>query len=1088
MARRRVFVGIYAASGAAALVYEVAWTRLLTLDLGHSVAAASTVLAAFMGGLALGAWIAGRTPFRAPASSSAPLRAYALLEIGVALAALLLPAALAASVPFLAWAYADGGAPARFALVRIALSLGLLGVPAVAMGATFPIAVGWFARAPADAGVLYAANTAGAAAGAIASGFWLIPALGLSGTTWIGVALNAIAASAALYLSRTSTAEDTDAAERAEPPQPIHAKAAEAAPRSARKRADRRRSLPTVRLLVPQPNLAYAVAAVSGFVALVYEVAWTRLIALIIGPTTYAFAAMAASFITGLAIGSAIGTRIARASAQSGRAATWLAATLVVCALSATAAGWFAASRLPLLVAAEVSAPNATFGQVIPEQVIRVALLLLPMTLALGAAFPLAIAAATQGSREAADVIEFKAARVYAWNTLGAIAGALAGGFALIPALGLRGTFHVAASTGIVAGALCLAAAVRPRTTLVRATAMGALTAVAGAAIVAAMPAWDRDLLASGAYKYAPYMQSNAFDAVLRAGTLEYYKEGAASTVAVRRLAGVTSLSIDGKVDASNGGDMLTQRLLGLLPMLLHRSAHDICVIGLGSGVTLGSALAAGGVRRADVVEISPEVVEASHGFDVENGRALDQPGVRLIVGDGRAHLRLTPRTYDVIVSEPSNPWMAGVAALFTREFFQSARARLAPDGLLCQWAHTYDISRDDLRSIVATFRSVFPQGTMWMVGEGDLLLIGSPDDRQPLRLDGLANWRRGGVAAALSDVALGGDQTTFALASLFVGGPDALRAFAGGAPLQRDDRMALEFSAPRGIYGRMANENEDAIRALAASTPSRPPFIQAAFDAATDASWRARGRMELKADAYDIAYDAFHRAAALNPHSVEALAGLTQAAAPARKTNEEMAWLRGAADADPRNVPVRIELSRLLAATGDAKGGLDMAAAALHLAPDDPAAAGQLASVLADANDVQRLAPLADALVRQFPDRGDAHYYRASALFMSGRATEAIDEVRKVTSASPTYARALNLLGAACATAGRSDCAKSAFQASIQANPRDSGTYVNLGTFFLQAGDPARATEAFAEALAVDPGSAAARAGLDQARSAAKP
>src|SRR5581483_5095504 len=204
MRLRRLFVGIYAASGAAALVYEVAWTRLLTLDLGHSVAAASTVLAAFMGGLALGASLAGRTPFRAASSPTAPLRAYACLELGVALVALLLPLALAASVPLLAWAYADGAAPARFALVRIALSLALLGLPAAAMGATFPIAVGWFARAAADAGVLYAANTAGAAAGAIAAGFWLIPAIGLRGTTWVGVALNASGAVGALYLATVS--------------------------------------------------------------------------------------------------------------------------------------------------------------------------------------------------------------------------------------------------------------------------------------------------------------------------------------------------------------------------------------------------------------------------------------------------------------------------------------------------------------------------------------------------------------------------------------------------------------------------------------------------------------------------------------------------------------------------------------------------------------------------------------------------------------------------------------------------------------------------------------------------------------------
>src|SRR6185503_16163808 len=194
-----------------------------------------------------------------------------------------------------------------------------------------------------------------------------------------------------------------------------------------------------------------------------------------------------------------------------------------------------------------------------------------------------------------------------------------------------------------------------------------------------------------------------------------------------------------GKVDASNGGDMLTQRLLGLLPILLHGHARDICIIGLGSGVTVGSALAPGTVRRADVVEISPEVVEASRFFDRESGSALTRPGVRLIVGDGRSHLLLTPQRYDVIVSEPSNPWMSGVAALFTREFFEAARSRLNPDGLICQWAHTYDISPQDLQSIVATFASVFPQGTMWLVGEGDLLLVGAAGGSITARLDHIA-------------------------------------------------------------------------------------------------------------------------------------------------------------------------------------------------------------------------------------------------------------------------------------------------------------------------------------------------------------
>src|SRR5262249_22249627 len=161
---------------------------------------------------------------------------------------------------------------------------------------------------------------------------------------------------------------------------------------------------------------------------------------------------------------------------------------------------------------------------------------------------------------------------------------------------------------------------------------------------------WDSELLSAGAYKYAPYIASGDLDVGLRAGTLEYYKEGAAATVSVRRVTGVRALAIDGKVDASNGGDMLTQRLLGLLPVALHGQAQDICVIGLGSGVTLGSALAPGTVRHADVIEISPEVVEASDFFKRENAAALTNPAVRLIVGDGRSHLLLTPRKYDVIV------------------------------------------------------------------------------------------------------------------------------------------------------------------------------------------------------------------------------------------------------------------------------------------------------------------------------------------------------------------------------------------------------------------------------------------------------
>jgi spermidine synthase len=369
--RRRLFVLLYSASGAAALVYEVTWTRLLTLQLGHTVAAASTVLAAFMGGLALGAWVAGKR-------RGSTLRTYVVLELIVAVSALLLPIALGATVPALAWAYADGSAPAQFAVVRVAISLALLGVPAAAMGATFPIAADWYARNAADAGALYAVNTAGAAAGAIAAGFFLIPALGLRGTTWAGVLLNLVAASGAWWLSSQSRSEETAES----------AKTAEVS--SSKNKKDKRGSAPSLRsprsprFLPGSPVLACAAAGLSGFAALIYEVAWTRLLALVIGPTTYAFATMAAAFISGLAIGSAVGTRIAR---RVERPAVWLSAMLVTSAIAASGAAWLTATRMPLLVAGQVADPAAAFTPVVLTQAFGTALLLLPMTLALGAAF-----------------------------------------------------------------------------------------------------------------------------------------------------------------------------------------------------------------------------------------------------------------------------------------------------------------------------------------------------------------------------------------------------------------------------------------------------------------------------------------------------------------------------------------------------------------------------------------------------------------------------------------------------------------------------------------------------------------------------
>jgi spermidine synthase len=1055
-ALRRLLGVCFALSGAAALIYQVAWVRLLTLALGHTVAAASTVLAAFMGGLAIGAWAAGRIPARWPPT----LAMYAALELLIAAIAIALPHLLAGFDPLLVSAYADGTAPVGFAITRVAVSAVLIGVPAAAMGATYPLVVAWLARrerehardarlSAAMAGTLYATNSAGAAAGALAAGFWLVEAFGIRGTTWVAVVLNVVAAALAWWLQR-------------------HADFPLLSPRSGSR-------LPTAAgsAKVGRPMIAGFAAAISGFAALVYEVAWTRLLALILGPTTYAFAAMAAAFITGIALGSSLGVRLSR---RSTTLSFWLAAMLVATAASTIVAAWFAASRMPLIIAREVAA-NADAGSLLAREAVGVILLLLPASVSLGATFTLALATASSDS----ELVARQTAHVYTSNTIGAVGGALAAGFLFVPRLGLQATFLGASIVLAIAG-LGVACGAEPSSR--RWVVLRALPLVAaGVATMVAfgVPAWDRDLITSGAYKYARQISEDDFEWSLRAGHLEYYGEGAAGTVTVRRLAGSRSLAIDGKVDASNAGDMLTQRLLGLLPTMLHPNPREALVIGLGSGVTADAVLASGDVSRLDIVEISPEVVEASAYFARENHDVLQKPGVRLLIGDGRSHLRLSTRQYDVIVSEPSNPWMAGVAALFTREFFEAARAKLRSGGIFCQWTHTYEIADADLRSIVRTFASVFPDGTMWLAGEADMLLIGSVTTGIDERVTAVASRSQvGRVPALLEDLGIPPPAAPFVLLSLYAGGPRELALFADNAAVQTDDRMPLEFSAARAMYAPPPG-NAATLRSIAARA-ALPDAAAAIVRSAGLDDWIARGDSALRAEAFELAHESFRRAAAIDSQSARALRGSTDAASGLRRMVEETEWLRTLASAEPANAAVRVEVSHAMAALGDAEGAIAAAMDAVRIAPASPAPLEQLASIFSDLGDAAQLMPVADELTNRFPHRHEGRYYRAAALFLAGRAGDAERELRMLLSAAPPHAGGNNLLGIVCAARGDRDCARQSFMRSLDLNARDPSVYTNLGNLSLEAGDADAAMGFFREALAVDPLYDAAKRGLEDA------
>jgi spermidine synthase len=1063
--RRGPFLILFAVSGAAALIYEVVWTRLLTLHMGHGLAAASAVLAAFMGGLAAGAGAAGR--YAGSLSPRRALQLYAALEIAIGVLAVLMPALLIAVRPILASAYADGNGGGTFAFVRLVSSVLLLCVPAACMGATFPIASRWIVRnagtVAQDAGGLYAANTLGAAAGAVAAGFLLIPAMGLRGTTFVGLALNLIAAAGAWWIARAAV--EPEAATQVGIREPgAGNREPGTGTRKNKRTSGSRIPDPGSRIANPgsrqsRPWLAAVALGASGFASLTLQVVWTRLLVQILGPTTYAFSTVVAIFIIGIAAGSAIGSWLAARSKSPGLG---LACSLLLSAgLAIAAAG--AVDWALLTIADIVSQPDARFAEVLRRQVIMVSGMLLPMTIAFGAAFPFAIALASGRDDQVTEQIGL----IYAINTIGAILGSLLAGFMLVPSIGLHTTIRVVAAISSLT-----AIAILVKASSGRGRIAGFALAAAVAVAVAIAPQWDPILLSSGAYKYAPAMQGD-LKTSLTAGDLLSYREGSTGTVTVRQLTGTLSLAIDGKVDASNAGDMLTQRMLAHVPMLLHPNPQRVAILGLGSGVTLGSALTHP-VAEATVIEISPEVVDASRFFETENHRALSDQRTRLIVGDGRTHLMLGTQTYDVIVSEPSNPWMAGIASLFTKEFFEGARARLNPGGVLCQWAHTYDISNADLRSIVATFLSVFPHGTLWLVGDADVLLVGSTEPLEA-RIGGIAAaMQRPSVAADLASVGVKGP---FSVTSLFIASGDALKTWASDAPLQTDDRSALEFSGPRSIFGTVRDDNAEALRELSARA-QKPPAVARALAEVTPEDLRDRGLMNFKADAHRPAYDDLAKALESNPNDTAALDGLLRASATTSRSYDVQTRLTKLA-ADPANRGAQLALSRLLASQGNIDAALRLPTTQLQANPADVPALEQLASILLDVGDASRLEPVVQRLVKEAPKNTWSHYYAASLFFLQGRFDISLQGARNAVAADPTNAKAHNLLGASLASLGQTDAARAAFETSLKADAREPGTYANLATLELQTGNRDRALKYFTEALIIDPRNQVARDGL---------
>ena len=1023
-----LFLVAYTCSGLAGLVYEVTWTRLLTLYLGHTTAAASAVVAAFLGGLAIGAAIGGRF-----ASSWTPrrcLHAYVALEFAVAICALLLPVELTLFSPVLRWAYNDGAA--LFPLVRTLSCIVMVMLPALALGATFPMAIRWFARGSAEpakeSSRLYFVNTVGAAIGALVAGFVLIPSIGMSGTIYVAMAASV---AAALCVLSVLAACPPEGGHYTSPPISNPSKGGHYTP-------------PPV-----EGWLVMVVLGTSGFAALVHEIAWTRILSLVLGPTTYAFAATLAAVIAGVAIGSGIGAWLI--SKRVANAAGMLAFALSLAAVTASWTYAAAGSRIPMMVARYV-ADFADFDRLLFGGVLLTMALILPTSACLGAAFPFALALADDRLHPAPG----RFGLVYAINTLGSVTGSLAAGFLFIPAFGIQPTLWIVSGSLIA----CTAALMFTGALAGMSRVAGLVTAAISIVLVVTSPPWDRELLAAGVYMYAPYVPKDLdLETQLKAGELLYYEEGAAATVSVKKLTGTTTLAVDGKTDASNRGDMLTQKLIAHLPLLLHRDPKDVFILGLGSGMTVGAALTHP-IDRVDVVEISPEVVKASDYFKTENRNALADPRTHVIVGDGRSHLALADRKYDVIISEPSNPWIAGVSSLFTKEFFESARDRLAPGGIICQWANAYNISEADLKSIVATFTSVFPYGTVYLVGTNDVLMMAGRNEGWGEIGRVADRMTRPDVAADLASL---GIVDAASITSLIIGDSAALSVYTAGSKIFTDDRLTLEFTAPRELY-RPRTGNGAAIRPLITET-GHPPA----------AMFKNRAAMLAKADHFQLAMDDYVRAIRRDPGDSAAVDGLVKTALILKKPGEALDAIGNADTAE-----AKVARSKLLAADGKRDDAISLAR---QSAETSPLGLEQLAALFADAADTVQLDAAVAGLRKAAPNRASTEYYAAVAAFLHGDATEAAARAERAIAIDPSYAPTYDLIGAAYTQLDRLEPARQAFHKSLAFDAHDSTAYENLGVLELNAGNRAAAAKYFAEALWLVPESAISREGLRRAR-----
>ncbi|MBT9586464.1 fused MFS/spermidine synthase [bacterium] len=675
-------------SGLTGLVYEILWTRRLNLTFGHSILAVSTVVTAYMGGLALGSALGGRWSDRRLVrgeNASWFLASYGKLEGLVGLWAFL-------SLPLLGWVEsfylgmsARGIQGIPLYLMAFFASLVVLLPPTTAMGATLPVVSCLYSSDPRGLGRtlarLYSTNTFGAVCGVALAGFLLLPQVGLRASVAIAGVLNLLIAAISLKVSRSLRG---------------HLEKAPAAP-------------PTVASSGTRSWLLPLCFALTGMLSMAAQMAWTRSLTLALGSSVYAFSIILVVFLSGIAGGSALYHRWLGEREPEWRHLAALTAGVGLSSLLAIPVlGW-----LPLMFLYCFPLVRDHYWQVMLLDLALSSLVLIVPTLLMGLSFPLV----TQIYHHHSGHLGRSVGNIYSANTLGCIVGSSVTGFVLIPQIGVQRTLELAA------GGCFWVAAVYALQSSRKAWGKAAMGFMPLGLVGLLLPTWDSSLLSAGVATHGALLRT---DSKFSPHKPVYYRDGLSSTVAVLMWdAGGLTMRVNGKPEASLGlPDRVNQTVLGLLPLLYCKEPKRVGIIGLGSGLTLTATASCPTVLRAECAELEPCVIEAERYFAPYNQQILKDPRVKARYADGRTMIMGDAEKFDALVSVPSNLWVAGIVNLYTQDFYQSCRAKLNPGGVLVQWVNLYALSPSDLETVVHTFGSVFPDAQLWALG-GDLAMVG---------------------------------------------------------------------------------------------------------------------------------------------------------------------------------------------------------------------------------------------------------------------------------------------------------------------------------------------------------------------------